>query len=640
MALINGKQILNDSLGIIKLKNDGAQGTITFGAGTVIGLTDAPTNGTDLANKDYVDGIAAGLDPKESVRVASIANIASLSGLTSVDGYTLEDGDRILVKEQTDLTENGIYTASTGTWGRAADSDGSPANEVTLGNFTFVETGSTHAGQGWVLRESDATDPDTAIVPDTDTQEWTQFSESTSFTAGNGIDISNTVISSDADEVTLTATGGTGDQLAIVKLPNDLSAGTGLSFDSGSEFNGAVARTINLDDTAVTAGSYGDAGTIPTFGVDAQGRLTAATDVAISILASQVSDFATSAETAIFTTANFVDSSTIDFTVTAGDSVTAGIIDESISERHLNATNAPTDNYILSYDDATSGFTWVDVNASDTVVTGGTYNASTDTITFTDSNASTFDVTGVTDTVLTGGTYDNGSGDITFTNNDGSTVVVDLSSLDLNDTVITGGTVSNGSLVLTDNDDNNVNVTGTIIQSLSAEQGLTASTTNGAITIGIDIDGVDDTHINFGTGATQVNAADLPIIDSGGNFTASTTEEALAELQDNIDAVDTAIITNVATDKNVTALVTTADTAQAMTQAIVGTPLGYVQVFINGALQNMTGDKVGDCYFSNDGGTTARALGAIVSSDTLHWNGSVAGFELATTDKVTLIYET
>ena len=65
---------------------------------------------------------------------------------------------------------------------------------------------------------------------------------------------------------------------------------------------------------------------VATFTVDQQGRLTSASSTPILITASQVSDFATSAETAIFTTANFVDSTTIDFTVTEGDSVTARVI--------------------------------------------------------------------------------------------------------------------------------------------------------------------------------------------------------------------------------------------------------------------------------------------------------------------------
>ena len=93
--------------------------------------------------------------------------------------------------------------------------------------------------------------------------------------------------------------------------------------------------TFNLDDTAVTAASYGAADTVATFTVDSQGRLTAAADVSIDITASQVSDFDTEVLSSVFEVANFVDSSEIDFTVTAGASVTASLINGSIANGKL-----------------------------------------------------------------------------------------------------------------------------------------------------------------------------------------------------------------------------------------------------------------------------------------------------------------
>ena len=97
----------------------------------------------------------------------------------------------------------------------------------------------------------------------------------------------------------------------------------------------AGAITVSLDDTAVTAASYGAADTVATFTVDQQGRLTAAADVTIDITASQVSDFDTEVLSSVFEAANFVDSSEIDFTVSAGASVTAGLIDGSIANARL-----------------------------------------------------------------------------------------------------------------------------------------------------------------------------------------------------------------------------------------------------------------------------------------------------------------
>jgi len=79
-----------------------------------------PINGSDAANKEYVDSVASGLKIKEPVEAATTptdGNI-TLSGLQTIDGYATLVGDRILVKNQTNGVENGIYTASAGVWTR------------------------------------------------------------------------------------------------------------------------------------------------------------------------------------------------------------------------------------------------------------------------------------------------------------------------------------------------------------------------------------------------------------------------------------------------------------------------------------------------------------------------------------------
>jgi hypothetical protein len=98
--------------------------------------------------------------------------------------------------------------------------------------------------------------------------------------------------------------------------------------------------------------------------------------------------------------------------------------------------------------------------------------------------------------------------------------------------------------------------------------------------------------------------------------------------------------TPTANNKNMSASLTTADGQQACATGITATPSAHsnVSVVVNGTTQNLTGDKTGDCYFSADGGTTARALNAIASGDKLYWNGSIAGFQLATTDRVSFNY--
>ena len=67
---------------------------------------------------------------------------------------------------------------------------------------------------------------------------------------------------------------------------------------------------------------------------------------------------------------------------------------------------------------------------------------------------------------------------------------------------------------------------------------------------------------------------------------------------------------------------------------------GSVQVFINSvALTESYGDKTGDVYFSNDGGTTSRNVADIEAGDELIWNGLIAGYDLATTDIIEIVYE-
>ena len=122
-----------------------------------------------------------------------------------------------------------------------------------------------------------------------------------------------------------------------------ISGGTGISGVIG----GTRTVTLTLDNTAVTAAAYGDANTVGTFTVDAQGRLTAATDVDINITASQVSDFSATTLNDIFNTSsnNFVDTSGasgIDFTVISGTSVSAVLQNSTISTSGTTGTGTMT----------------------------------------------------------------------------------------------------------------------------------------------------------------------------------------------------------------------------------------------------------------------------------------------------------
>ena len=149
LQTIKGKQIerntiltggINDHLSIV--------GNLDFG-GFIISSSGMPTNQYDLVNKFYVDSVSAGFDPKQSCKVATTTNI-TLSGLSSIDSILLYTNDRVLVKDQIDKKQNGIYLASAGIWSRSLDMDGNPDIEVSKGNFTFIETGATNHTSGWV----------------------------------------------------------------------------------------------------------------------------------------------------------------------------------------------------------------------------------------------------------------------------------------------------------------------------------------------------------------------------------------------------------------------------------------------------------------------------------------------------------
>lgn len=121
------------------------------------GVTD-PTAAQDVATKNYVDNIAAGMDWKASVRATTTVNGALATAYAStqiIDGVTLATGDRILIKDQTVGSENGIYVVqATGAPVRATDADTN--TEVSPGLATFVEEGTVAGDRGYVLTNNGA----------------------------------------------------------------------------------------------------------------------------------------------------------------------------------------------------------------------------------------------------------------------------------------------------------------------------------------------------------------------------------------------------------------------------------------------------------------------------------------------------
>lgn len=212
-----------------------------------------PLDPSDATNKTYVDNMAAGLDTKQSVKVATTSNI-TLSGSQTIDDVNVVGSDRVLVKNQTNASENGIYVVNqVGSWTRSSDTQ---SWEKLPGAFTFVEIGTANADTGWVC----FSDPGgtLGVTPIT----WTQFAGTGTVTAGAGISVSGKQVSlstiSDTGvgslkKITRDGYGrvtGTADVTAtdITNLTNLLSnaAGAALGTSGASGTSPAVSRADHV----------------------------------------------------------------------------------------------------------------------------------------------------------------------------------------------------------------------------------------------------------------------------------------------------------------------------------------------------------------------------------------------------------
>ena len=135
-----------------------------------------------LASKAYVDAVKTGLTVKDSVRAATTGDITIANDLNNndtLDGVTLATNDRVLVKNQTTGSQNGIYVVGSSP-ARATDMAASSILEG--GTFVFVEEGTANADNGYVVST------DGTITVGTTAHIWTQFSGAGQITAGDGLD--------------------------------------------------------------------------------------------------------------------------------------------------------------------------------------------------------------------------------------------------------------------------------------------------------------------------------------------------------------------------------------------------------------------------------------------------------------------
>jgi hypothetical protein len=202
-------------------------GVFTNIATTTGTISTAPSSPTDIANKQYVDFYAAGLSWKSPVLTATSGNI-TLSGLQTINGVTVVAGDRVLVKDQSTASQNGIYIASASAWTYAVGADDW---DEYIGAIVFVSSGSLNGTAWYCTAQPGGTLGVTAM-------NWSNFSVASSYTAGTGLTL--------------------------------------------------IGTQFSITNTGVSAATYGSASSVPVFAVNAQGQLTSVTNTNIAINGNQI----------------------------------------------------------------------------------------------------------------------------------------------------------------------------------------------------------------------------------------------------------------------------------------------------------------------------------------------------------------
>ena len=202
-----------------------------------------PSSNTDGANKQYVDNVARGLRWKDAVRVATTTNgtlaTAFANGQT-VDGVTLATGNRILIKNQSTGSENGIYTVNaSGAPTRATDADGE--TELAPGTAVTVTEGSTNGDKVFILTT------DGTVTIGTTAQTWSQLGGGTTYTASNGV----TLVGSDFRAVAAASGGITVDSGGISVDPTIVARKYSANIGDGSTTTITVTHNLGTKDVTV-----------------------------------------------------------------------------------------------------------------------------------------------------------------------------------------------------------------------------------------------------------------------------------------------------------------------------------------------------------------------------------------------------
>ena len=563
---------------------DTSAGVLTFYGTVPAGVND--TNPPKVSFYKYVgdkglvsSGATSGLNVKDPVSLTTVEALAgtsyddTLSGFTSlptdVDGVSgFTEGQRILVKDQVDAMENGIYDVSGTTLVRAIDHDGMPIGEVGVNDYVFVTAGDTLIATSWVLSATDATDQDRIHVG-IDTQIWSLFAQSRAYVAdGLGLKLVSDTFGIDLNDGVTPGSSGleqtvdglsmkqdilsaiTGATSAIESLEVSISGNTSDITDLSTALSTEISET-NVDVESLSTAIVGLTGD------------TASLSTAVSTNESDITDLSTSLST---TDSNLT---SLETTVTGN---TSDITDLSTA---LSTEISSTNSDVTSLSNALTGST-EDITSLSTALSTEISNTNVDVESLS--------------TAIVGLTGDTSSLSTAL-----STVESNLTSLE---TTVTGNTSDitdlssalSAEISTTNSEVISLSTAITLVDGVGADNAGSGITFIAGInnTLNVDIDG---TTLEFDGNTIQVSDSLITVIDTLTGDTAS---------------LETALSTEISTtDSEITSLSTAIST-------ISGDTLDITSVLADGEVLGLEGGELTGFTYTTD----ITSLSTAISGET------------------------
>jgi trimeric autotransporter adhesin len=667
---VTAAKLATDSVTTVKIADSAvttakvADGSITFAKMSSADVeTDLMTSAsasklvTAQAAKNYADAVAQGLSLHQEVRLGTTANLNATydngtagSGATltnsgsqvalSVDGISAVLGDRILVKNQTDAKQNGIYDVTTVGSGssnwvltRSSDYDNSPSNEVDDGDFFFVTQGNTNADAGFVQINT------TPIAIGMVEIEFSQFSGAGQIDAGEG----------------------------LVKVGNTLNVNTD---DSSLE---VVLDTVQVKDSGiVTAKLADDAVTAAKLNADTAGAAlvqngtTGALDVNVDGSTIEITSDALNVKDSGIVTAKIADSAVTTVKINDSAVATAKIADDAVTAAKLNSDvagealvqNGTTGALDVNVDGSTIEITSDALNVKDAgITTAKLANNSVVTAKIADSNVTTAKIADdavtaakINADVAGEALVQNGTTGALDVNVDGSTIEITSDALNVKDLGITAAKLAADAVTTVKILNANVTtakiaddaVTAAKLNIDTAGSGLVQNVTSGALEVN-----TDSSTLEVASGIVRVKDLGVTAAKLAANAveTAKIADDAVTAAKLNADVAGEGLVqngTSGALDVNVdgSTLEINSDTVRVKDAGITASKLGADSVVtVKIADSNVTNAKLATDAVTTvkvaDDAITAAKLNADTAGAALVQNGTTGALDV-NVDNVTI----